>query len=135
LSRKIRRSVTAYDAEGYLTDRKAADRLVTRAKADGKASVKDFTSAEKQQQAPLGFSLAELQKVCSAKLGMSAQSVLDAAQALYEEHKAATYPRTDCRYLPEEQHGDAGQILSGLAKAGFADLVKAADSNRKSAIW
>ena len=33
------------------------------------------------------------------------------------------------------QHGDAGQILSVLAKAGFANLVKAADSNRKSAIW
>uniref|UniRef100_E6QCV3 DNA topoisomerase n=1 Tax=mine drainage metagenome TaxID=410659 RepID=E6QCV3_9ZZZZ len=132
---ELREDCEGVDAEGYLTDRKAADRLASRAKADGKASVKDFTSAEKQQQAPLGFSLSELQKVCSAKLGMSAQNVLDAAQALYEEHKAATYPRTDCRYLPEEQHGEVGRVLSGLAKGGFADLVKAADSNRKSAIW
>jgi DNA topoisomerase-3 len=132
---ELREDFEGVDAKGYLTDRKAADRLTIQVKADGKATVKDFTSAEKQQQAPLGFSLAELQKVCSAKLGMSAQQVLDAAQALYEEHKAATYPRTDCRYLPEEQHGESGKVLSGLAKAGFADLVKAADSNRKSAIW
>ncbi|MFA5733207.1 MAG: DNA topoisomerase 3 [Acidithiobacillus sp.] len=132
---ELREDFEGVDAEGYLTDRKAADRLATQAKAGGKATVKDFTSAEKQQQAPLGFSLAELQKVCSAKLGMSAQNVLDAAQALYEEHKAATYPRTDCRYLPEEQHGEAGRVLVGLTENGFADLVKAADSNRKSAIW
>ncbi len=132
---ELREDFEGVDAEGYLTDRKAADRLAAQAKTEGKAMVKEFTSAEKQQAAPLGFSLAELQKVCSAKLGMSAQNVLDAAQALYEEHKAATYPRTDCRYLPEEQHGDAKQVLSGLAKAGFADLVKAADSSRKSAIW
>ncbi|WP_414041195.1 DNA topoisomerase 3 [Acidithiobacillus sp. M4-SHS-6] len=132
---ELREDFEGVDAEGYLTDRKAADRLATQAKADGKATVKEFTSAEKQQQAPLGFSLAELQKVCSAKLGMSAQQVLDAAQALYEEHKAATYPRTDCRYLPEEQHGEAGRVLAALAKLGFADLVNGADSGKKSAIW
>ena len=132
---ELREDFEGVDAEGYLTDRKATDRLAAQAKTEGKATVKEFTIAEKQQAAPLGFSLAELQKVCSAKLGMSAQNVLDAAQALYEEHKAATYPRTDCRYLPEEQHGDAKQVLSGLAKAGFADIVKAADSSRKSSIW
>ncbi|MGC9217353.1 DNA topoisomerase 3 [Acidithiobacillus sp.] len=132
---ELREDFTGVDAEGYLTDRTAAEKLVAEAKVQGKATVKDFTSVEKQQQAPLGFSLAELQKVCSAKLGMSAQQVLDAAQALYEEHKAATYPRTDCRYLPDEQHGEAGKVLSGLAKIGVADLVKAADPQRKSAVW
>lgn len=123
------------DAEGYLTDRKAADALIAKARAAGKARVTDYQSSEKQQAAPLGFSLAELQKVCSARLGMSAQQVLDAAQALYETHKAATYPRTDCRYLPEEQHGEAGRVLAGLAKLGFGDLTGGADKTRKSAIW
>ena len=37
---------------------------------------------------------------------MTAQQVLDTAQPLYEK-KLTTYPRTDCRYLPEEQFGDA----------------------------
>ena len=132
---ELRGDFEGVDAEGYLTDRSAAERLTAKAKSEGKAVVKDYSSAEKQQQAPLGFSLAELQKVCSAKLGMSAQHVSDAAQALYDDHKATTYPRTDCRYLPEEQLGEAGRVLAGLAKHGFADLVKSADPNRKSAIW
>ncbi len=123
------------DGEGYLTDRKAAEALTAKARAEGRAVVQEYESKEKQQSAPLGFSLAELQKVCSAKLGMSAQQVLDAAQALYETHKCATYPRTDCRYLPEEQFGEASRVLAGLARLGFGDLVKNADAARKSSIW
>lgn len=123
------------DGEGYLTDRKPADGLIAKARTEGRAVVQEYESKEKQQSAPLGFSLAELQKVCSAKLGMSAQQVLDAAQALYETHKCATYPRTDCRYLPEEQFGEASRVLSGLARLGFGDLVKNADAARKSSIW
>ncbi|MDD3760630.1 MAG: DNA topoisomerase 3 [Acidithiobacillus sp.] len=123
------------DGEGYLTDRGAADALVQKAKASGKAVVLDYSSAEKKQAAPLGFSLAELQKVCSAKFGLSAKDVLDIAQSLYEEHKCATYPRTDCRYLPEEQFAEASRVLDGLARLGFAELTKGADSRAKSAIW
>jgi DNA topoisomerase-3 len=123
------------DGEGYLTDRKAAEALIIKARSEGRAVVQEYESREKQQSAPLGFSLAELQKVCSAKLGMSAQQVLDAAQALYETHKCATYPRTDCRYLPEEQFGEASRVLAGLARLGFGDLVKNADAARKSSIW
>ncbi|MCY0872509.1 MAG: DNA topoisomerase, partial [Acidithiobacillus caldus] len=123
------------DGEGYLTDRKAAEALTAKARAEGRAVVQEYESKEKQQSAPPGFSLAELQKVCSAKLGMSAQQVLDAAQALYETHKCATYPRTDCRYLPEEQFGEASRVLSGLARLGFGDIVQHADTTRKSSIW
>lgn len=45
---------------------------------------------------------------------MSAQQVLDTAQALYEK-KLTTYPRTDCRYLPEEQFADAAAVLAALS--------------------
>jgi hypothetical protein len=44
---------------------------------------------------------------------MSAQQCLDTCQALYEK-KITTYPRTDCRYLPEEQLADAPKILRAL---------------------
>lgn len=131
----LRDDAEGVDGDGYLTDKKAADALAQKARAAGKATVKDYGSAEKRQGPPLGFSLSELQKTCSAKFGMSAQQVLDAAQALYEEHKCATYPRSDCRYLPEEQHGEAGRVLSGLSRLGFADLAKGADAGRKSGIW
>ncbi|MBU2801361.1 DNA topoisomerase 3 [Acidithiobacillus caldus] len=132
---ELHEDFSGVDGEGYLTDCKAADSLIARAQAEGRAVVQEYESREKQQSATLGFSLAELQKVCSAKLGMSAQQVLDAAQALYETHKCATYPRTDCRYLPEEQFAEASRVLSGLARLGFGDLVKNADAARKSSIW
>lgn len=132
---QVRPDLDGVDPDGQLIDRRVADKLAAAAKAAGTATVVSYDSKEQKQQAPLGYSLAELQKVCSAKFGLSAKDVLDTAQALYEEHKCATYPRTDCRYLPEEQHGEAGRVLSGLAKLGFADLAKGADASRKSGIW
>lgn len=131
----LKRDVDGVDAEGYLVSKKVAEALAEKAKQDGVAIVADYESAEKKQAAPLGFSLSELQKVCSAKLGMSAQEVLDAAQELYETYKCTTYPRTDCRYLPEEQHGQAGQVLAGLAELGFANAVQNANPSQKSGIW
>ena len=124
------------DEENRLTNKSVADTLAAAAKGAGKAIVENFQSKEQKQSAPLGFSLAELQKACSAKFGMSAQQVLDCAQALYEEHKAASYPRTDCRYLPEEQFAESGRVLSALAKhPAYGPLVAKADIKLKSGIW
>ncbi len=129
------REIDGLDGDNQLVDKSVAEKLAAKAKASEKAVVAEYTSKEQQQAAPLGFSLAELQKTCSAKFGMSAKQTLDAAQALYEDHKCATYPRSDCRYLPEEQFGEAGRVLSGLAKLGYADLTQGADSGKKSGIW
>ncbi len=51
--------------------------------------------------------LSSLQQEASRRFGYGAQQVLDIAQALYEVHKATSYPRTDSRYLPESQREDA----------------------------
>lgn len=129
------REIDGVDAEGQLTNKAVAESIANKAKQAGKATVAAYESSEKKQAAPLGFSLAELQKVCSARFGMSAKDVLDVAQALYETHKCTSYPRTDCRHLPEEQHSEAGRVLSGLAKLGYAEAVKNANGSLKSAIW
>ena len=129
------REIDGLDGGNQLVNKAVAEKLAGAAKASGKALVVDYSAKEQQQAAPLGFSLAELQKACSAKFGMSAKQTLDAAQALYEDHKCATYPRSDCRYLPEEQFGEAGKVLSGLGRLGYGDLVKGADAGKRSAIW
>ncbi len=100
-----------FDTEGRLIDRKAADAIA--AKATGSGKVSRFEAKEQKQAAPLPFSLSALQKAASSRFGMSAQQVLDTCQSLYEK-KVTTYPRTDCRYLPEEQLGDAQKILRSL---------------------
>jgi DNA topoisomerase-3 len=37
-----------------------------------------------------------------------------ACQSLYETHKATTYPRTDCEYLPESMFGEVPTVLEAL---------------------
>lgn len=100
-----------FDPEGRLTDKRLADAIA--AKAAGQGRVAKFEAREQKQAAPLPFSLSSLQKVASGKFGMSAQQVLDTCQSLYEK-KLTSYPRTDCRYLPEEQLADAPKILGSL---------------------
>jgi DNA topoisomerase III len=63
----------------------------------------DITKLEKQtkrERAPLLYDLTSLQRDANTRFGFSARRTLAAAQRLYEEHKALTYPRTNSRYLP-----------------------------------
>lgn len=77
---------------------------------------------------PLPYSLGSLQRDASAKYGMKAQAVLDACQALYEKHKATSYPRTDCEYLPLSMFGEASAVLNAVQHADplIAPLVSLA---------
>lgn len=89
----------------------------------------------KSKAAPLPHSLSSLQKAASSRFGMSAQEVLDTAQALYER-KLTTYPRTDCRYLPNEQFDGAAAVLAALSSVpGLEQMANAADASLKSAAW
>ncbi len=65
------------------------------------AKVKD-TSKETSQIAPQLYDLTSLQREANSRFGFSAKNTLTIAQALYERHKALTYPRTDSRHLPED---------------------------------
>ena len=66
---------------------------------------------------------------------MTAQQILDTAQSLYEK-KLTTYPRTDCRYLPEEQFSDAARIITALSGVSGLETVTAkADSALRGPVW
>jgi DNA topoisomerase III len=54
------------------------------------------------QAAPPLYDLTALQREANSRFGFSAKRTLQIAQALYERHKAITYPRTDSRALPED---------------------------------
>ncbi len=90
-----------------------------------------------REVAPLPFDLGTLQEICSKKLGLGAQETLDIAQSLYETHKAITYPRSDCGYLPLSQHSDAPKILAALGRADTAvnELMPHIDPQRRSRAW
>ncbi|MEA2362159.1 MAG: topoisomerase [Thermoleophilaceae bacterium] len=54
---------------------------------------------EEREQPQLLYDLTSLQRHANTLYGFSARRTLSAAQRLYEEHKALTYPRTNSRFL------------------------------------
>ena len=122
------------DSSGRLIDAAVANALIAaHKKTDG--LVTEATREAKSRAMPLPHCLSSLQKAASSTLGMSAQQVLDTAQALYEK-KLTTYPRTDCRYLPEEQFADAAAVLAALSSLpGLEQVAGKADASLKSATW
>jgi DNA topoisomerase-3 len=57
-------------------------------------------TSTKKERAPLLYDLTSLQRDANTRYGFSARRTLAAAQRLYEDHKALTYPRTNSRFLP-----------------------------------
>jgi DNA topoisomerase-3 len=57
---------------------------------------------EQREKAPMLYDLTTLQREANNRYGFSAKRTLGAAQRLYEEHKALTYPRTNSRYLTSD---------------------------------
>ncbi|HEU5297591.1 MAG TPA: DNA topoisomerase III [Burkholderiaceae bacterium] len=68
------------------------------------------------QSSPLLYDLTTLQREANGRFGFSAKTTLSLAQALYEKHKALTYPRTDSRALPEDYLGVVKKTMAVLAE-------------------
>ncbi|MBF0105484.1 MAG: DNA topoisomerase III [Deltaproteobacteria bacterium] len=124
------------DAEGRCISREHA--ALVRDKVTGQEGL--ITKAEtkrKKEAPPLVYALSTLQQECNRRFGYGAGQVLSIAQELYETHKATTYPRTDCNYLPESQYAEAAQVLEAMAKSdpSVKNLVDKADLKLKSKVW
>lgn len=106
------------DGEGRCIERTGAAAVAEVLKG-GRGTVDDARRETQREKPPLPYSLSELQQVASKRWGCGAKETLEIVQSLYEKHKAVTYPRTDCRHLPQDQHAEAGAVISGL-KATFS---------------
>jgi DNA topoisomerase-3 len=70
---------------------------------EGRAgTITKLEKKEQREKAPMLYDLTTLQREANNRYGFSARRTLSAAQRLYEEHKALTYPRTNSRYLPSD---------------------------------
>jgi DNA topoisomerase-3 len=67
---------------------------------------------ETKERPPLLYDLTSLQTHASSLFGFTARRTLAAAQRLYEEHKALTYPRTNSRFITSDMIGDIKPIAS-----------------------
>src|SRR5919108_250939 len=61
---------------------------------------------EEREKPELLYDLTSLQRNANVLFGFSARRTLAAAQKLYEEHKAITYPRTSSRFLTSDMIGE-----------------------------
>jgi len=89
-----------------------------------------LTKTEQKQRPPFLYDLTSLQRDASSRFGFTLRRTLAAAQRLYEEHTALTYPRTNSRYLPSDmiaeikpiarlvsqqrEYAEAGRYVLGL---------------------
>ncbi len=127
---------THCDSEGRCTNESAA-RQVAQQVAGARGRVTGAQTERVTEPPPLPFDLGTLQQEASRRWGMGAQETLDTAQALYETHKATTYPRTDCPYLPDNLRAEVPRVLAALRQSdpSIAERVEAADSSLRSRAW
>lgn len=102
--------------EERIKDPAKAEALRTRALgAKAPLSVKTEGKTQSPPQLP---DLSVLQQECNGRFSWSADKTLKVLQALYEEHHIVTYPRTECRYIPESYSESIPTISSNLSKLG-----------------
>lgn len=124
------------DEEGRVLSCKLAQTVVNKTLGQA-AVVTDYKVQNKQSPPPLPYSLSILQIDASKRFNLSPKAVLDICQSLYEKHQLITYPRSDSRYLPKEQLGQATNVLNTIKSniPNYASEVDKANPTLKSKAW
>lgn len=125
------------DEAGRCLQQPVAQQAAERLRAAGTAQVLSVETERARESPPLPFDLGTLQEVCSKQLGLDVQETLDIAQALYETHKATTYPRSDSGYLPESMLAEVPAVLDSLVKTdpSLRPLIDRLDRQQRSRAW
>jgi DNA topoisomerase-3 len=108
------------DRQNRLKEREAAERIAEKV-GGGVGTVRKAEEKTATEKPPLLYDLTELQRNANARYGFTAERTLRAAQALYEERKLITYPRTSSRYLSKDMVGTLKKRVE--ATGGLAELA------------
>ncbi|MBE2898139.1 DNA topoisomerase III [Pasteurellaceae bacterium 20609_3] len=124
------------DEQGRVLSKGLAENVARRISHQS-ATVQRYHATQEREIAPLPYSLSALQIDAGKRYGYSAQAVLDACQRLYEMHKLITYPRSDCRYLPEDHYAQRSAVCQAITQnsQAFNTLPEAVDLARKNRAW
>lgn len=121
------------DDKGRIIDEAYAREIALKLK--GKfATVESLDETVKKESPAQPLSLLKLQVRMGQIAGMEAEDVLKYTQALYETHKASSYPRTDNRYITEAQWAAAAETFETISKIApaLSPFVNMADPNARS---
>jgi DNA topoisomerase-3 len=124
------------DDENRVLSRKLIENVASRV-LNQQGHIEKLKHSKKQQAVPLPFNLSALQIEAARRFGLSAQQVLDSCQQLYERHKLITYPRSDCRYLPEAHWQEATHLCRAINTVlpDLQVLTEACDLRLKTKAW
>src|SRR4051794_104739 len=96
-----------------------------------RGEITKLEKTERKERAPLLYDLTSLQRDANSRFGFSARRTLAAAQRLYEDHKALTYPRTNSRFITRDMIGEikptAGLLSTQREYAKAANYVTSMD--------
>ncbi len=117
----------------HYTAQSAAQRL----RSAPVALVTSVKTERVRESPPLPFDLSTLQETCSRRFGADVKETLDITQSLYERHKAVTYPRTDCPYLPENMLAEIPAVLNALLASdpSLQPLLSTLNPRQRSRAW
>ncbi len=85
-------------------------RAIVAACRDQIGAITKLETSQRRERAPLLYDLTQLQRDANGRYGFTARRTLAAAQRLYEEHKALTYPRTNSRFITGDMIGEIRPI-------------------------
>jgi DNA topoisomerase-3 len=88
----------------------------------GTATIASVDRSTRKVPPPELYDLTELQRHANRLYGFSAERTLKIAQALYEEHKLLSYPRTDSRHLSSAIAATLPGIVSAISAPYAAAL-------------
>ncbi|QCG68232.1 DNA topoisomerase III [Pseudomonas veronii] len=125
------------DDAGRCLQQPIAQEAAQQIRAASSAQVLSVETERVREGPPLLFDLGTLQEVCSKQLGLDVQETLEIAQALYETHKATTYPRSDSGYLPESMLAEVPTVLDSLLKTdpSLHPIMDQLDRSLRSRAW
>jgi DNA topoisomerase-3 len=89
-----------------------------------RGTITKLDKAKRTEKVPLLYDLTSLQRDANTRFGFSARRTLAAAQRLYEEHKALSYPRTSSRFLSTDMIPELKPIAGMVG--GNREYAKAA---------
>ena len=121
------------DEKGRPSERKALERIARTIDGE-RGTVTKATTEHKSMPPPLPYDLLNLQVDASRKFGLTPDRTLAVTQSLRERHRLITYNRSDCRYLSDEQHPDAPEVLAAIAHTApvLAGAVARGDASLRS---
>lgn len=124
------------DEEGRVLVKALAENVCQRIK-DQTGIIEKVSNKKKEVAPPMPFNLSALQIEMAKKNGLSAQDVLDICQSLYEKHKLITYPRSDCRFLPEEHLNQISSIKLAMENncPDLQPAIEMADFSLRTKAW